>query len=214
LKLRHVRHRLMDTWRHYGAAGLVRLAGRLLCPNTRILVLFGLTQPMSVPVGSFGGGVEHRFAARAEVERLAPEHLRPDSLALFDRGDRCLLQSIGGRLAGLVWVSTAPVVELFPGVHLDLPVTTVYTYRTWTDPAFRGRGLQGRRHLAALSAVGGEGRTRLLCFVDRSNEVSLKGVRKSGCEPIGTIRMSASGAPRPRLRIHARAWSDVTLARS
>jgi hypothetical protein len=192
----------------------VRLAGRLLYPNTRILVLFGLTQPMPAAGGAFGGGVEHRFASRAEVERLPNEHLRPDSLLLFDRGDRCLLQSINGRLAGIVWVSTAPVVQLFPGVRLDLPANAVYTYRTWTDPAYRGRGLQGRRHLAALSAACAEGRPRLLCFVDRDNPVSLQGVRKSGCEPIGTIRMSAADDPRPRLRIHARAWSDVTLARS
>jgi hypothetical protein len=169
---------------------------------------------MPVLDGEFVGPVEYRFAARSELERLPPEELRPDSLPLFDRGDRCLLQSIGGRLAGVVWVSTAPVVQLFPGLRLDLPGNAVYTYRTWTDPELRGRGLQGRRHLATLSAVGGEGRTRLLCFVDRINLVSLKGVRKSGYEPIGTIRMSVSGDPRPRLRIHAEAWSDVTLARS
>ena len=211
MRLRDVPFRIIDTWRHHGAAGLVRLAGGRLFPNTRILVLFGLTQPLPVPGGAFGGGLEHRFAARAEVERLPPELLRPDSLLLLDRGDRCLLQSVGGRLAGLVWISTAPVVQLFPGVRLGLPGNAVYTYRTWTDPEFRGRGLQGRRHLATLSAVGDEGRTRLLCFVDRSNLVSLKGVRKSGCEPIGTIRMKVSGDPRPRLRIRAGAWSDVTL---
>jgi hypothetical protein len=192
----------------------VSLAGGRLFPNTRNLVLFGLTQPMPMRDERFAGRVEHRFAARAEVERLPHEHLRPDSLPLFDRGDRCLLQSIGGRLAGIVWVSTAPVVQLFPGLRLDLPGNAVYTYRTWTDPELRGRGLQGRRHIATLSAVGGEGRTRLLCFVDRINLVSLKGVRKSGCEPIGTIRMSVSGDPRPRLRIRAEAWSDITLARS
>jgi hypothetical protein len=214
LRLRDVPFRIIDTWKRHGAAELVRLAGGRLFPNTRILVLFGLTQPLPVTGGTFGVVVEHRLAARAEVERLPPELLRPDSLLLLDRGDRCLLQSVGGRLAGLVWISTAPVVQLFPGVRLDLPGNAVYTYRTWTDPEFRGRGLQGRRHLATLSAVAGEGRTRLLCFVDRDNPVSLKGVRKSGCAPIGTIRMSVPGDPQPRLRIGAGAWSDVTLARS
>ena len=86
-----------------------------------------------------------------------PRVTKADSLPLFDRGSRCLLQTIDQRLVGVVWISTAPVVELHPGVCLSLPSDAVYTFRTWTNPAYRGHGLQGRRHLAALAMVRGDG---------------------------------------------------------
>jgi hypothetical protein len=204
---------LASIWQRHGIAGVWSLVHEKLHPDTRSLVLLGLSNPVFLPDLEPGAGVDHRFATRDEVERLPLENRAVDSLAIFDRGDRCLLQTVDRRLAGIVWVSTAPVVQLYAALSLSLPANAVYTFRTWTTPACRGRGLQGRRHLAVLAALRAEGRSRLLCFATSTNFASLRGARKSGCRPIGTIRMSRSGDPRPRVKIWAPAWSDVTLAR-
>ena len=197
-------------WRH-GPGGAVRLARDALFPNVRFLVLFGLTEPSGMPRPA--RQVEHCLATRDAAAGLPAPPLRADSLALLDRGDRCLIQTIGGRLAGIVWLSTAPVVEIHPGIRLTLPGDVVYTYRSWTAPEFRGLGLQGRRHLAVLESLGAEGRSRLLCYCAGANLASLRGVRKSGCRPIGRIRSSRIGRPQPALRITDPAWSEIRLAR-
>ena len=95
-------------------------------------------------------------------------------------------------------------------MSLSLPADAVYTYRTWTDPAWRGRGLQARRHLAVLAALRDEGRARLVCFVEDTNFASLRGAFKSGCRPVGTVRASRSDRSRPRVRIQVPAWADLT----
>ena len=191
-------------------AGVLSLVRQKLRPDARTLVLLGLSQPEPMPLPPSGEPIEYRFSTRDEIARLPNGFRLTDSLDRFDRGDRCLLQMVDRRLAGVVWLSTAPVVELYRGVSLSLPADAVYTYRTWTDPACRGRGLQGRRHLAVLAAVRGEGRSRLLCFAEDTNFASLRGARKSGCRPIGTVRMSRSHEFRPKVSIQVPAWSDVT----
>ena len=200
-----------ETWRRYGIGGLLCRVRARLQPGSRTLVLFGLSQPVTLAAEE-RSQVDHWFATRDEVARLPAGILTQDSLPAFDRGSRCVLQAIHQRLVGVVWVSTAPVVELHPGVCLSLPSDAVYSFRTWTDPAHRGRGLQGRRHLAILALVRGEGRSRLLCFCESTNLASLRGVRRSGCRPIGIVRMLKAGDPRPTIEIEVPAWHEVTLA--
>ena len=202
--------RFVRALRQHGPAGTLRLAQGAVFPDLRFIVLFGLSEPRPLP--ALGGQVECHFASRDEAAALPAKLLKRDSLALLDRGDRCLVQTIDGRLAGVVWASTGPVVDLHPGLRLGIPPDVVYTYRTWTAPEFRGLGLQGRRHLAVLGALRGEGRSRLLCFSETTNLASLHGVRKSGCEPIGRIRARKAGDARAVLRITAPSWSGVSLA--
>jgi hypothetical protein len=204
--------RFVRALRQHGPGGVVRLARGAAFPNLRFLVLFGLSDPASLP--ALERPLECHFASRDEAAALPGRVLKRDSLGLLDAGERCLVQTIDGRLAGLVWVSTARVVELHPGVRLTVPPDVVYTYRTWTAPEFRGLALQGRRHLSVLEALRTEGRTRLLCFTDGAALASLHGVRRSGCVPIGRIRARRTGDPRPVLRITAPSWSGVTLAKA
>jgi len=204
--------RFVRALRQHGPGGAFRLGRAAAFPHLRFLVLFGLSDPSPLP--AFERPLECHFASRDEVAALPAWILKRDSLELLDAGDRCLVQTVDGRLAGVVWVSTARVVELHQGVCLTVPPDVVYTYRTWTEPEFRGLGLQGRRHLSVLEALGTEGRTRLLCFTDDANLASLHGVRRSGCVPIGRIRARRTGDPRPVLRITAPSWSGVTLAKA
>ncbi len=207
--------RLAKTWVRFGSGAVLSLArGRLLPPKRKVLILFGLVQPQSLVEFAPGGSLEYRLATRDEVTRLPSSILPSNSLEALARGDQCVMQMVEERLVGLVWVSTASIVQLLPGVRLALPADAVYTFRTWTNPAYRGRGLQARRHLAVVRRFAPEGRRRLLCFADRANLASLNGAWKSGCRPVGRIDLRTNGDPQPRLRITAQDWSSVVLVSS
>jgi RimJ/RimL family protein N-acetyltransferase len=152
----------------------------------------------------------HR-ATREEVARLVTEgHQEPEALAIFDQGDACLVQLLDGRFAGLVWVSARPAVELLPGVSLHIPEDAVYSCRTWTHPAFRGEGLQSVRHRAILDFAREAGRHRFFAYVKSTNFESLKGVRKSGCKPIGKVQVNTrNGQASFTVTITDPAWSAV-----
>jgi hypothetical protein len=200
--------------RRHGAGAVVCILASRLMPSRVVLHLVG------VALRDAGGGeaspsrVPCRVATRQEVEDLvARGDEDPDALASLELGDPCLVQTIDGRFAGLVWVSTRPVVELLPGVRLRVPADAVYSYRTWTHPEFRGRSLQAQRHRAVLDFARAHGRDRLFAFVSSTNFASLKGVRKSGCRPIGTVRVTT----RPdgvsfTVTITDSAWSGVRAA--
>jgi GNAT superfamily N-acetyltransferase len=201
----------VELWRHHGVRAVLEVAVGTFRPGSLTLQLFGLTTPAPSPLHDIPMPVQSCLATREEVERLVEEgRQEPSALAVFALGDRCLLQKIGGRLAGLVWMSTRPEVELMWGARLLLPADAVYSYRTWTDPRFRGRRLQARRHRAVLELARSHGRTRLLCFVGSTNFSSLNGVRHSGCSCIGTVRIQRRrDRVQVTLRITDSAWREV-----
>jgi GNAT superfamily N-acetyltransferase len=132
----------------------------------------------------------HR-ATREEIETFVAEgHQEAEALAIFALGDPCLVQTVDERLAGVAWLCLRPEVELVPGVMLAVPADAVYSYRSWTHPDFRGRGLQSLRHRAILDFARPHGRRRLFLYVRSTNYESRKGVLKSGCKPIGRVRVT------------------------
>jgi GNAT superfamily N-acetyltransferase len=153
-------------------------------------------------------------ATLQEIEALVAEgHQEPEAFTIFALGDPCLVQTVDGRFAGLAWLSLRRVVELLPGVSLEVPEDAVYSYRSWTHPAFRGRGLQSLRHRAILDFARPHGRHRLLAFVRSTNFESLKGVRKSGCKAIGSVQVKTRGDRVSfEVTITDPAWSAVRAA--
>jgi ribosomal protein S18 acetylase RimI-like enzyme len=177
------------------------------------VLLFGLAQPLPM--------AEAEAAARCHVFRWATvEDLTvaqtdgtglwlPQDLAAAERGDRCLLQLDGGRLVGYTWVSCHPITFVTEGLHINLPDDTAYVYRAYTAPAYRGGGFQGLRTQELLRRVRPEGKQRLLCYVEDTNFESLKGVRKSGYQPIGEILFTREqGQVRVSLRLAQAYWSE------
>jgi GNAT superfamily N-acetyltransferase len=186
-----------------------------LVRGRRVLQLVGVEDRDFVGPGAEPASAPCHQATLQEIEALVAEgHQEPEAFAIFALGDPCLVQTLDGRFAGLAWLSLRPVVELLPGVSLEVPPDAVYSYRSWTHPAFRGRGLQSLRHRAILDFARPHGRHRLLAFVRSTNFESLKGVRKSGCKPVGSVEVKTRGEHVSfEVTITDPAWSAVRAAR-
>jgi GNAT superfamily N-acetyltransferase len=178
--------------RRHGLGAVLSVLESQLMPSQVVLHLVGLAlRDLEGKGESLRSMAPCHRATRAEVEDLvAQAYEEPEAMSCFELGDPCLVQTVDGRFAGLVWLSTRPVVELLPGVRLRVPEDAVYSYKTWTHPDFRGHSLQSLRHRAILDFVREQGRNRLFAFVKSTNFASLKGVRKSGCRPIGRVRVT------------------------
>src|SRR5690606_18344614 len=100
---------------------------------------------------------------------------------------KCLLQLDGNKLAGYAWIWTHRLAFIAQGYHLNLPNDTIYNYKGYTDPDYRGDGFQALRHVKLLELLRGEGVSRLFGFVDHFNVRSLKGVKKSGYKKVGEL---------------------------
>ena len=123
-----------------------------------------------------------RFQEKPEIEITEMDIQR-----LRNGISRCMIQMHGKVLAGYSWVWTSKLAYIDDGVYLNLPESAVYNYKGYTNPAYRGLGFQGLRHLKLLEMLKEEGVTSLFAFVDRLNTKSLHGVRKSGYQIIGEL---------------------------
>lgn len=181
----------------HGLKGLIVYLSRLAflggCAdkNCRIF-LFQLTAPLPAPESIRAAeGHTFRFATIEDIHTYRADpawDIRDNDVLAFKKGDRCLLQLDGDTLVGYAWLAASPLVELTWGFHFNMPDDTVYNYKGFTAPAYRGKGFQPLRHLKLLEYVRGEGRHRLFSYVDQMNLSSLKGLKKSGYERIGVLR--------------------------
>jgi RimJ/RimL family protein N-acetyltransferase len=181
----------------HGLRGLVIYLSRLLffggCDDKSCRIfLFELSTPRPTPE-SIRASEGHTFRF-ATIEDIRTYHTDPlwdisgrDILA-FERGDRCLLQLDGNTLVGYAWLAVSSLVELTWGFHFNMPDDTVYNYKGFTAPAYRGKGFQPLRHLRLLEHVRGMGQRRLFSYVEQMNLSSLKGLKKSGYRKIGVLR--------------------------
>jgi len=129
----------------------------------------------------------------------------------FQSGNRCLLQRDGSKLVGYTWISNSALIDINWGLHVNLPDDVVYNYNGFTTRAYRGTAYQALRHLKILEMTSGEGKRRLLGYVDHLNYKSLRGVVKSGYEKVGVLRgVRRNGRTRFSLRIDDNAWGFAT----
>jgi len=153
-----------------------------------------------------------RFATVEEVSELRSQSdipLGDNDVVAAATGDRCLLQLDGDTLAGYAWIAGSPLVYIAEGVHFNLPNDTVYNYKAFTPPEYRGHGFQALRHLKLLEVLRGEGKHRLFGYVDRLNFSSLKGVHKSGYRRVGTLTIRRrGGAVRALMKVDENFWCD------
>lgn len=132
-----------------------------------------------------------RFATLEDLEIMHNENdyeISRDDITAFKNGDRCLLQLDGKKLTGYSWIASSQLVEIIWGFHFNMPDDTVYNYKGYTSPEYRGKGFQSLRHLKLLEHVQSTGQYQLFGFVDHLNLSSLKGVNKSGYRKIGVLR--------------------------
>ena len=109
-------------------------------------------------------------------------------LKLFHRGDTCLLSYVDNELAGYTWVLTNGSNSFVTcGVRLSVPEQYLYNFWGWTDPYYRGHGLQGFRHREILNNPRWKDKKGLLGFRVYTNHSSKRGQEKSGFKKIGNV---------------------------
>lgn len=211
MSLRDALHRLRETQRRHGVYTAALFAWSALDRGSKRLYLYGLSEPRAVP--------EAAHAARSHTFRLATaEEIAAGvggtwsarDVDAVRRGDRCLVQRDGDRLVGYTWTSVSPLVFITDGLHLNLPEDAAYIYRAYTLPEYRGRGFQALRGLELLRLLATEGKRRLVSYVARDNFESLKGIRKTGYERIGEIRLTRrKGEVHVSIKVSSAFWCDL-----
>jgi hypothetical protein len=197
-----VQHLLVvDTYRKHGLREALRIGRdgvRYAGESRKILVV--LSEPRPIPRALEAASTHtFKFATAQELEELGrnPAYaITPtDVQRVADGIARCLLQLDGDKLAGYAWIwnSRLAYVEddrvAGDGVHINLPDDTIYNFKAYTNPDYRGYGFQALRHLELLKMTADEGVRRLFGYVDHFNPDSLKGVAKSGYVPVGELRI-------------------------
>lgn len=195
---------LVDAYKNHGAREMLRVARtRVLYAGQSRKVLVVLSEPRPLP-RALESAKSHTFvfASPEDLEKLARNpayNIMPiDIERVANNIARCLLQLDGDKLAGYAWIWNSRLAYLedfengvpVDGVHINLPDDTIYNYKAYTNPDYRGYGYQALRHLELLRQTESEGVKRLFGYVDHLNSNSLKGVRKSGYEPVGELRVS------------------------
>ncbi len=200
--------------RQAGWRGVLDSVDRRLRPYSRRIYLFALSTPRPNP-DAVGAAATHdmRFATPDELcaIRSRPDTTLSDNDLLAARkGDRCLLQLDGSTLVGYAWIAGSSLVYIADGFYIRLPDDTIYNYKAWTNPQYRGFGFQALRHLRLLEATAAEGVRRLFGYVDAVNFNSLHGVAKSGYERVGDLRITRRGGrARVRLDVASDMWCDI-----
>ncbi|MFT3907344.1 MAG: hypothetical protein QM718_13675 [Steroidobacteraceae bacterium] len=214
--------KIFDTARRLGPKGLLtHLARRALTtvPGGKAFRLFLVVLDTPRPAtGAAQAAKDHtfRFATLEDLERLQkdPEaRLHERDIRSFRNGSRCLLQLDGADLVGYTWISSSPLIDLHWGLHFNMPDDMIYNFNGYTVPKYRGIAYQGLRHLKVLEYTRGEGKHRLLGYVDHTNYKSLHGVKKSGYRHVGVVRgTSRKGRMHFSIAVDERCWA--LLARS
>ncbi len=177
-------------------------------------ILFALYEPRPMPAAvTAAKDHQFRFATPEDLEALGkvPAYeIAPIDVERVQKGTaRCMLQLDGDRLVGYAWIWTSRLAYIDSGVHLNLPDDTIYNYKGYTNPEYRGGGYQALRHVNLLKLTKAEGVRRLFGFVDHFNTKSLRGVKKSGYVPVGeiVIRCRKGGKVRVRMNVDEHFWS-------
>lgn len=205
---------LWTTWRTYGLKEAMRIGwtGFLHHGESR-MILITLSDPRPLPDALEAAKThDFRFATIAELEALCGTPAYGIAAIDIERvrngTARCLLQLDGPKLAGYAWLWTHRLAYIEDGVHINLPDDTIYNYKAWTNPEYRGAGFQALRHRHLLRLTAPEGVKRLFGFVDHFNTKALRGHARSGYTPVGELRIRRrKGKVRMSLLVKDDFWS-------
>lgn len=145
-----------------------------------------------------GSPLQEIYLEPTSARRLSPEQLEVaasdpeldlradfvhDALA---HGDACFGVLDGHRVVSYCWFSNRPT-EVLPGFTTRFPAADYYSYKAFTRPSHRGRGLLRDCQVAAAKAFKREGPLRMLTLIERRNVSSLKAFGQAGFRPLGRI---------------------------
>ena len=136
--------------------------------------------------------LEYRFLTGDDVQAAAADPLHDLDAGMAKRlpsgRDFCFAAFDGQRLANYAWYALEAIEPEHSFVAgLRLPRDTVYMYKAYTVPAYRGRQIHG----AALSRAAGHFRQRgvaqMIAIVEFANWASLRSHAKLGFRPAGRL---------------------------
>lgn len=206
----------IDIFRERGFYQLVSIIfNRIFYPDKSCRILVALSTPRPA-TKALESSKEHifKFATADElraIQSFPGQTITDEYIDYVARGSaRCLLQMDGDKLTGYAWVWMSKLAYIDEGFHLNLPNDTIYNFKAFTAPEYRGFGYQALRHLKLLEMLESEGIKRLFGFVEYRNINSLKGVKKSGYEQVGSLTISQSrgtGKVTMKLQLDNNFWS-------
>jgi hypothetical protein len=179
------RHGMFET-----AMGLGLIAmGRLFACQLLVCLAWENAQGSSVQ----GLDLEPTRAGRFSREQLEvaasdPElDLRADFVHdALAHDDACFGVLDEKRVVSYCWFSHRPT-EVLPGFSTRFPAGYYYSYKAFTRPSHRGRGLLRDCQVAAAKAFTREGPLRMLTLIERRNVSSLKAFGQAGFRPLGHV---------------------------
>lgn len=136
--------------------------------------------------------LEYRFLTAAEVRAAATDPAHDLDAALAERlqsgRDFCFAAFHGHHLANYSWYALESIgPEHGFGACLIFPRDTVYLYKAYTVPAFRGRQIHGTALRQAVAFFRQRGITQLIAIVEFANWASLRSHENLGCRPAGCL---------------------------
>jgi len=109
------------------------------------------------------------------------------------KGEKCLFHFVNDELAGYTWAHPFQSPTIIDGIRLNIPTNTIYNYKGFTHPKFRGKGLQSVRYHRLFNDFEDKAKHRLLGYVEFTNWSSRKGQKKGGYMGMGNINYMSIG---------------------
>lgn len=148
----------------------------------------GSKPPAGIEFQMLGEGPLCRHAVDPELD-LSAARVK----AACARGDVCVAATHRGGLAGYCWFAFEPLPHL-DGVWVRFPENTVWTYKSFVRPAYRGLGIAPKLYDFAESLGPERGRDGSLICVESHNAPSVGAARRAGYEDSGRAGYVRRGA--------------------
>ena len=137
-----------------------------------------------------------RFANRkdlVEMKETEKFEIHDFDIEAHEKGEKCLLHFVNEELAGYTWAHPFLAPTIISGISLKIPNDTIYNYKGFTHPRFRGKGLQSSRYFSLFENFENEAKQRLLGYVEFTNWSSQRGQKKGGYLGIGAMNYLSIG---------------------
>lgn len=179
---------LMEKLKYAGVRGVVKhlgydLANRLVYFDCLHAMTLELQHVDKKYLGGPPEGMTIRFLTEAEVRKFAENPILDLDKSYVDEslanGDQCLAILDGDNLASYGWAGTGPT-KITGEFNLNVTSDWVYMYRGFTNPAYRGRRLQGIGMAHAVKTFAAQGYKGITSIVASTNAASLKSCERSG----------------------------------
>jgi GNAT superfamily N-acetyltransferase len=185
--------------------GLQKAVAGFLYRGAQRLVKLRVNELMSRPLAGVDAldappgieGLEYRALTPAEVRAFAVDRSNDLDVAMADRleagCDWCFAALAGDRLVNYSWYALGSIESLHCHVALSFPADTVYLYKAFTHPDFRGAGVHRATFVRASRRLVTLGLQRVVLIIDYANWHSLRSHQRLGFRTLGLIITAGRG---------------------